>query len=228
MLIHLLVHRIFPKAPITRTTYPLERLQKLIEEIGREKIILPGDPLSLGKISFAFTFDDATYDFYHYLYPWLCDKKIPVSLAIPTSYIQERSTLSSEARLAAAPFASNEAHCSWEEIKEMVASKWVYPLSHSHTHPPINLKNGPYELLHSKKTLEEKCGQKIQGFVFPYGKATRATISLSKKYYSRLFRIGSALNFSWKNISYRIPIENFPKGRASLFVKWLSSKLACR
>lgn len=231
MLIHLLAHRALPKALISRTSYPLEKLQEMMLSIGKESIILPGEPIPPRNKVYAFTFDDATFDFYHFLYPWLIKEKIRVSLSIPTFFIQDSVNMPCNKRLEIAPFRSKEAHCSWKEISEMVQSGYVLPLSHSHSHTPLTLQNCHRELLLSRDILEEKCKKPIDSFVYPFGKATKAVVQESKKYYKHLFRIGSAINFSWGNkngLSYRIPIENYPLKTFNPAFKWLTSSLLGR
>ncbi|MFA5250918.1 MAG: polysaccharide deacetylase family protein, partial [Parachlamydiales bacterium] len=94
-----------------------------------------------------------------------------------------------------------DAFCSCDELKEMLQSGLVQIASHSFSHasltrPETDLKK---EVLFSKMVLEEKLQAPIQSFVYPYGHFDPSIHRFVKKHYRYIFRIGSALNFSWHN-----------------------------
>src|SRR4051794_36147214 len=64
-----------------------------------KRTLLPGEPLISFKHNFSLTFDDASFHFYHTLFPLLKKYKLRVLLALPTNYILEKSNLSPEERL---------------------------------------------------------------------------------------------------------------------------------
>ncbi|HRW58175.1 MAG TPA: polysaccharide deacetylase family protein [Chlamydiales bacterium] len=173
-----------------------ETFKKQIEYFERiGHFTLPGKPLAKGY-NFCLTFDDATYDFYEIIYPFLKEKKISALLAVPIDLIEN-------------PPNEQRKYCNFEELEEMVQSPYVEIASHSMSH--INLlkaENLEYEIVHSKKVLEEKLKTTITSFVYPYGKMNRNIQKIVEKEYLYAFRIGTSINFSWTSLLYRIPCDN--------------------
>lgn len=182
-----------------------EHLQRLKE---RYPIVLPGDSLSK-KLNLCLTFDDATYDFYHFVFPLLKEFKIRALLGVPVHYILESTTLLATDRLSVpysimmqenfydkkAPF------CTWQELNEMVDSGLVEVASHSYLHCNLTFHfvDLQREIVQSKEILEKKLKQPVNSFIYPFGKMTLALQEQVSKYYPYAFRIGSALNFGWGN-----------------------------
>lgn len=192
----------------------------------RFQIVLPGDPLTRPAV--CLTFDDATFDFYHSIFPLLKEFKMRVVLGVPVRYILEKSALSPEERLAIpyplamqdGLFETKAPFCTWEELQEMVASGLVEVASHSYSHcnltfPFVDLER---EVIMSKNILEKKLPQVVSSFIYPFGKVNGSLHKLVSQYYSYTFRIGSALNRRWissKPLS-RIPADNLPHPLAPL------------
>ncbi|WP_309499112.1 polysaccharide deacetylase family protein [Sulfurovum sp.] len=177
--------------------------------------LFPGDSLTSGSI--CLTFDDAYYDFYHYVFPLLKKYNLKALLAVPSAYILEDTEIAPEQRLSLkhheiydgdnyktyAPF------CSYIELREMVQSGHVIVASHSMNH--VNLSEDgvdlEQEIFGSKVILEERLGFRVESFVLPYGKYNDAAVALAREHYSYVFRIGNALNPSWEGIGgliYRV------------------------
>ncbi|HEU64066.1 MAG: Poly-beta-1,6-N-acetyl-D-glucosamine N-deacetylase [Candidatus Anoxychlamydiales bacterium] len=195
------------------------------------RVVLPKDKLNPFKLNICLSFDDAFYDFYKYVYPLLKKLQIKAILAIPIKYILESTSVDDEIRLnvpykdamkkniykTQAPF------CTWQEIKEMVDSNLVEIASHSYNH--INLidsKNLDLEIIKSKEILEKKLKTEITTFVYPMGKFNEEIHKKVKKHYKYAMRLGSAINFSWQNISsitYRIMSDNLKTKNENLKLK---------
>lgn len=172
-------------------------------------MVLPADPLQKRKLSVCLTFDDATFDFYYYIFPLLKELGIRVLLGVPASYILDSTTLSAEERLSVpyslmmqegfynkkAPF------CTWKELQEMVASGLVEMASHSYSHCNLtfNFVDLNREVVLSKEIIENKLAQPVSSFIYPFGKTTLALHEYVAQHYPYAFRIGSALNFGWGN-----------------------------
>ena len=184
-------------------------------------IVLPGDPLDRGKLSLCLTFDDATFDFYHYVFPLLKELNLRALIAVPVHYIVERTNLPPKERLSV-PYTlamqdgfydQKVPFCTWEEINEMVRSGLISVACHSYLHCNltfdfVDLKR---EVVTSKKILEEKIGQKINTFIYPFGQCSERVHEFVRGHYPFSFRIGSALNWGWgegKNPLCRIPADN--------------------
>ncbi|MFZ0564908.1 MAG: polysaccharide deacetylase family protein [Chlamydiales bacterium] len=172
-------------------------------------IVLPGDPLQKGKLSICLTFDDATFDFYHYIFPLLKEFKIRALLAVPVRYILESTDLSPEERLSVPYtlamqdgfFDTKAPFCTWKELNEMVESGLVEIASHSFMHCNLTFKfvDLEQEVVRSKEILEAKLPQAISSFIYPFGKTTPAVHEYISNHYPYAFRIGSQLNWGWGN-----------------------------
>ena len=186
-------------------------------------ILLPGDALPRRKLSLCLTFDDASFDFYHYVFPNLKQLNLRVLLGVPVHYILDSTKIIPEERLRIpyslmmqegfydkkAPF------CTWEELDEMISSGHVEVASHSYLHCNLtfNFVDLHREIVLSKEIIENKLEQPVTSFIYPFG---RMTSSLQKygTHYLYAFRIGSALNFSWGNGSKalsRVSADNLSK-----------------
>jgi peptidoglycan/xylan/chitin deacetylase (PgdA/CDA1 family) len=172
-------------------------------------IVLPGDPLPKNRLCVCLIFDDATYDFYFYLFPLLMEMKIRVLLGVPIRYILEETRLDPKERLSVPYplmmqdgfFEQKFPFCTWQEIREMVQTGYVEVASHSFSHsnltfPFVNLER---EVIHSKKILEENIPQAISSFIYPFGRCNENVHQFVSLHYPYAFRIGSAFNCSWKN-----------------------------
>jgi peptidoglycan/xylan/chitin deacetylase (PgdA/CDA1 family) len=192
--------------------------EHLIDLKNRFTIITPGEPVPKHKLTVCLTFDDAYYDFYHFVYPLLQELNIKAVLAIPTAYILEETKLDPVNRLRV-PYPDGLSaynlvkqdvpFCTWSELREMHNSQLVYPASHSHNHlnlcdPKVNV---PEELERSQQLLETQLNTQIDTFVYPYGKMNKTVHQAVRQKYRFGLRIGAGLNRDWnttKGLLYRI------------------------
>ncbi len=198
--------------PLSNSEGMMEAHLKLIS--GRYTTVFPGEE---GEYPICLTFDDAYYDFYHYVFPLLKKYNLKALLAVPSTYILNDTDVMPERRLSLkhheiyegdnyktfAPF------CTYAELREMVLSSHVAIASHSMNH--VNLSEEgidlEQEIFGSKIALEENLGFRVESFVLPYGKYNDEAVRLAKEHYSYVFRIGNALNPTWDGIGgliYRI------------------------
>ncbi|MBM4140569.1 MAG: polysaccharide deacetylase family protein [Nitrospira sp.] len=214
MLLVLLYHRINAVEYSNRLDIFLAHVKFIADHYP---VVLPGDTLPSGKTAVCLTFDDAYFDFYHYVFPLLCELKIRALLGVPVKYIVESTTLDSISRLSI-PYdeaMANEVSvkkvpfCTWDEISQMVASGFVEVASHSYSHrnltdQDVDLRE---EIVRSKAILEENLPQRITTFVYPFGKVNKKVHSFVTRHYLYAMRIGSALNKDWYNshgLIYRV------------------------
>ena len=111
------------------------------------------------------------------------------------------------------------AFCSFKELEEMVDSGHVAIASHGMAHVDLSKKetNLDFELTTPKKILEQRLKKSIDTLVFPYGKYNKKVLKKSKESYKVLMRIGSGLNFSWRDyLHYRVNADQV-EDIASLF-----------
>jgi len=199
--------------PLSNSDSMMEAHLSLVSK--RFTTLFPGDEIR--KNSICLTFDDAYYDFYHYVFPLLKKYNLKALLAVPSAFILSDTDVMSEHRLSLKHHEIYEADnyktyapfCTYTELKEMVQSGHVMVASHSMNH--VNLSEVgvdlEQEIFGSKVALEENLGFRVDSFVLPYGKYNDAAVALAHEHYSYVFRIGNALNPSWDGIGgliYRI------------------------
>ena len=209
-------------------------------------VVWPGDPLPRKELSVCLTFDDATVDFFHEVYPLLDELDTKAIVAVPTRYIQVVTEIPMQARLEAQGAAlmsgdytnAGSPLCTWAELKLMQATGRVQCASHGHGHadlrdPHTNLDE---EITLSKRLLTGNLGVAPQSFVFPYGNTRPEITERVLTEYRYAMRIGSALNPDWDSnggLLYRVDAEHFwPKGSVWSFrelmkyrLKYLSNRL---
>ena len=179
--------------------------------------VLPGEELSDTNMNICLTFDDAYFDFYHYVFPLLKEFKLRAMLGVPVKFIGEATSLPAAKRLSLkhdeiyqgdnyrtfAPF------CTYPELQEMIDSGLVTIASHSYTHSNLaeDEVDMDYELGESKRVLEEKLNIKVDTFIIPFGRYDAAVLQAVKKYYQYAMRIGNGINRDFggvKGLIYRV------------------------
>ncbi|MBA2652651.1 MAG: polysaccharide deacetylase family protein [Tatlockia sp.] len=200
-------------------------------------VVLPGDKLIKHRMHVCLTFDDAYFDFYHTVFPLLKKLQIPALLAIPSGLILEKASSPVETRLqvpyqeALKSYKTHESLCTWEEIREMMASSLVIPASHGLTHQPITLNNVEQEVVYAKELLKEKTGSEISTFGYPYGQMKRSVNRIVKQHHRYSMRIGSSMNSNWDNchqVMYRINADEFWVRDKLMMRPWHKFNLALR
>lgn len=168
-------------------------------------LVLPGERLS--GTSLLLTFDDASYDFYHHIFPLLEKWRIRALLGVPTRYILEKTDREPKERLAVPYFYAMQDGvfdvkaplCTWRELETMVQSGLVQVASHSFAHKNLTYSfvNLEEEVIHSKRMLEERLPQAVTSFIYPFGRWNGTSHALVQRHYPYSFRIGSASNSGW-------------------------------
>jgi peptidoglycan/xylan/chitin deacetylase (PgdA/CDA1 family) len=195
--------------------------------LGRYPVVLPGEPLEAKKLSVCLTFDDATVDFYHLVYPLLEELKLTALVGVPTAFIEDETSLSMEERLdrqsrhvmGQSYWGSDGALCTWMELAEMQASGRVRCAAHGHYHSSMTDgdTNLDEEADRSLQTLERQLGAEPDTFIFPYGAADRRALQAVGRRFRYAMRIGGAVNRAWGkpgDFLYRVDAEHFwPQGR---------------
>jgi peptidoglycan/xylan/chitin deacetylase (PgdA/CDA1 family) len=211
-----------------RFSNDLELFERHLQYIAdRFEIVLPGDTLSGERDALCLTFDDAYFDFYHYVYPLLQKYHTKALLAVPTAYILEETRVDPAKRLSVqhdrcyqeevyrefAPF------CTWSELREMGESGLVYLASHSHNHCDLTLPDTDLyeEIVTSRHILEAHLGEKIESFVLPFGRYNRKSIELLRDHYRYIFKVGQGVNPDFDGIHgliYRIDGDDMTDERS--------------
>jgi peptidoglycan/xylan/chitin deacetylase (PgdA/CDA1 family) len=220
--------------------------QKYITKMASKyQTVVPGDKLDQ-RISVCLTFDDAYYDFYHFVYPLLKELNIKAVLAVAPKFILDSTNLSAEERFNVpyndavknGIFQEKVPFCTWEELSKMQQSGHVIIASHSFNHSNMTDANIDFEkeVVLSKQEIENKLKTSVDIFVYPFGKMNKDVHKLILKHYTYVMRIGSALNKNWQNRSnciYRFDAEHYwPQGKmlklsdyTKLYYKYLCNSI---
>jgi peptidoglycan/xylan/chitin deacetylase (PgdA/CDA1 family) len=217
MILTLLYHQVHQKGKYSNN---LKLFEKHLEYIKNNfSVVLPGCSNQSPSAQVCLSFDDATFDFFHHVYPLLLEKELPCVLAVPSGKISSKANSSPEERLQLLLNPSrdlplnNESYCSWEEIQEMSQSPFIKIASHSHSHVRCDdtIKEFEEEIIHSKKIIESNIQKKIDSFVYPYGKFSPQMHKKIRAHYKYIFRIGNSLNINWshpQNLYFRCNADN--------------------
>lgn len=155
---------------------------------------------TLPEKTILLTFDDAYKSYYDFVYPVLAEYKIPSTLAVPSSWIENKKP----------EFVKHEL-MTWEEIREVANSKYVEVVSHAHdlhkgiiynpqgnklsaaTNRKYDKEKGAYEtrdeyikriyddLKISKDLIEEKTGMTVRAIAWPYGHYNEDSTAQARK-----------------------------------------------
>lgn len=131
---------------------------------------LRGNNVNLSK-SVLITFDDGLSELYEYAVPVLKKYQIPAVFFIPTGLVGEA-------------YIHPEFHClNWAQIKNIADDSLFEIGSHTVSHKnllDLNMEERVFELVQSKKTLEEKLSKQVCSFAAPFGRYDRSTLGLIK------------------------------------------------
>lgn len=127
--------------------------------------------------SIAITVDDGHVTQYENMFPILKKHQVPATLFIYTEAIASKPMQNA---------------ISWDQLKEMRDSGLIDVQAHSLSHPNFEVKRkslsadafyrfAMHELVKSKVILEERLGQKISYFAWPYGAYDRSLATLAEK-----------------------------------------------
>lgn len=243
----LMFHRIYNPLQKGR----LAQFEAFLDYLSKNyAIVLPNEPIPRHKPAVCLTFDDAYFDFYHYVFPLLKKRHLKALLAVPVQAIAERCYQSPRKRLELNYLHHNAINlpretsplCTWEEIQEMAESNQVMMASHGYQHADLTEDNTNFEeeIVISKQVLEKRINQSIDTFVYPFGRMTPPIHRNVRKHYQFGFRIGNAVNFGWQNqagLIYRVNADPFwlnqkklhtPKQQCQLLLKYCSNRLRRR
>jgi peptidoglycan/xylan/chitin deacetylase (PgdA/CDA1 family) len=105
------------------------------------------------------TFDDGYDDFYTKAFPILQEHSFPATVFLPTAFIGNKKLK-----------LKGKEHLDWSQVSEL-SDMGISFGSHTVTHPELRgLRNEDveYELMQSKKTIEDKLGKSIDTFSYPF------------------------------------------------------------
>jgi peptidoglycan/xylan/chitin deacetylase (PgdA/CDA1 family) len=138
----------------------LEREFKVVSLAEIFRLVNQGEPLPPRTL--AITFDDSYQECLSAAHI-LADHRLPACFFLPTSYIESQRPFDPEY-----PHLTN---LNWGEVREIVRLGHEIG-SHTVTHPNMTEVSGDearHELTESKKVLEDRLGQPVRWFAYPFG-----------------------------------------------------------
>ena len=118
---------------------------------------------------FVITFDDAYRDFYTHAFPLLCDLDLPVTLYVPTGFLDCPGIPPTSHKLANE---ENLQPVTWAMLEEMFVSPLLTIGSHTHSHaelPSLPDEEILEELDRCDTLLQHRLGQPMRHFAYPRG-----------------------------------------------------------
>ncbi len=179
----------------------LEAAIKLLHRDNGVQQSMPEKPVVI-------TFDDGFLDFYSDAFPILARHNFTAMVFIPTGLIgEQRRTFNGKELLI------------WDEIRDL-RKKGVVFGSHSMTHrqlQQVRRDEVEHEIMHSKEVLEDKLGERIEYFSYPYAfpegdrefvQYVRVTLLKCEYLYGVSTRIGTTSLSDSRLFMKRIPVNS--------------------
>jgi len=219
VLISLMYHHINGKEFSNNLNIFEEHINYLIKKYT---FVTPNDKLKVGEDYICLTFDDAYFDFYHFVYPILKKYNIKAMLAVPVGFIDDNThntPINKRLSLEHSEIYQDQNYihfgsfCSWIELKEMSDSGLVIMASHSYSHKDLSLNNIDLhkEVLTSKKILAQKLNIKVDSFILPFGRYNRKSLNILEENYKYIFKVGQGINRNFSGVNgliYRVDADN--------------------
>lgn len=139
------------------------------------------------------TFDDAFQNVYKLAFPLMEKLNLKGTISVIASYVGKRNDWDM--------LGGDSYHMSWEEIKTLKTKGWLI-LSHGMTHTDLtklNLNRLQWELVNSKKLLEDKLNTKILGIAYPWGRYDRRVVR-------EAIKAGYQFGFAGLDIKKEVPL----------------------
>lgn len=154
---------------------------------------------------FVITFDDAYLDFYTYAFPMLQKLGLPVTLYVPSGFIDDGWP----APVSRQPVGASKLQpVTWQMLQEMSKSPLLTIGSHTHLHhelPSLRDDEIEAELVKCDSFLLDKVGQKMRHFAYPRGVWDRRVEKIVKARYATVSLARGGAIYSSEFLPYRIP-----------------------
>lgn len=190
---------------LRRHNYNIITLEELVNLIAGEN--------KIPRKTVAITFDDGYLDNYTNAYPVLKKYNIPATIFVVINRIG-RSL-------------GQDDYMGWGQIKELAESGLITIGSHSMNHPNLSEVDSKdeleYEILESKKILEEKLKKRIDFFSYPFGGVSvKARASCARAGYRACVGTNFPKGYPNNDI-YALKRLRISENSRNLFIFWVES-----
>lgn len=178
-----------------------------------------------GKTWYVITFDDAYDDFYSHVFPLICKHGIPVTLYVPTGFLDQPDS----------PPVSRITHnikllrpISWLQLKEIANSQLITIGGHTHSHQEMTSLSDSEALSEVERcdyALASHLGKPIRHFAYPRGVWNSRIERLLAGRYESIALVGGGSLMSASFNSQRLP--RVPVLRSD-GMRWFKARLAGR
>jgi peptidoglycan/xylan/chitin deacetylase (PgdA/CDA1 family) len=141
--------------------------------------VVPLEQIQHSPGAVALTFDDGFQNFYEHAFPVLREHGFPATVFVVTGFCGSTNSWPSQP---ASPPVPRLPLMGWSQLREIASSK-VNLGSHTCTHPhlpQVSASEVEEELRSSRASLEDRVGQPVASFAYPYGASNphlRASVS---------------------------------------------------
>lgn len=228
----LMYHRVTGDTPLELDLpFPVFRAQMLV--LAKMEQVVSLDEavrrLESGEVFnhpiYVITFDDAFKDFYTHAFPLLRDLGLPVTLYVPTGFLDSPDT-PPISRNVSAP--EKLQPITWAMLSELVTNPLVTIASHTHSHfelPFLSDAEILDELDRCDSLLQERLGQPMRHFAYPRGVWNdRVELLVKDRYATIALADGGAIKLD-SFFRYRIP--RVPALRSD-GMRWFNARISGR
>ncbi len=134
------------------------------------------DHRSLPERTVVLTFDDGLADFYSSAAPVLRRFNLPATLFVPTGFCCRTSTWSGKGAAAL---------LDWQQVAELAEQGFQFG-AHSVSHPvlpDLPMEEAKREIIDSKTELQQRTGQPVDFFAYPFGRWNPAVRAIVQEHY---------------------------------------------
>jgi peptidoglycan/xylan/chitin deacetylase (PgdA/CDA1 family) len=135
---------------------------------------------SLPERTVALTFDDGFRDFYSSAAPVLRRLELPATIFLPTGYCGRTNRWPGQP-----DWVREEALLDWQQVRELARDGFSFG-AHSVNHlvlTALSVDQAEYEIADSKAQIQERTGQPVESFAYPYGRWSRLVRELVSRHY---------------------------------------------
>jgi peptidoglycan/xylan/chitin deacetylase (PgdA/CDA1 family) len=145
-----------------------------------EVVVALAERRPLPERTVVLTFDDGFRDFYSTAAPLLRRLALPATIFLPTGYCGRTNRWPGQPH-----WVAEEVLLDWRQVIELTRDGFSFG-AHSISHPiltSLSIEEAEQEVAGSKAQIEERTGQRVEFFAYPYGRWNPAVRDLVRRHY---------------------------------------------